>query len=127
MPDFLDTNVLVRFLTGDMPVQAQQAVTWFLEAEKGKRDIAVSSLIVAETCFVLESFYKKSRLEIAEALSVFLSQRFLQVEQREVLLDALDDYKQGRHFVDSYLLALSRNFSGQILTFDKKLKKLSQR
>lgn len=125
--EILDTNVLLRFLVGDNPGQKERAEKWFAEAETGKRKIIVVSLIVAETIFVLESFYKKSRADIVNALEIFLSQRWLQVEEREVLLTALSFYKQGAHFVDSYLRSLSQTRHASILSFDRGLKKANSR
>lgn len=79
----VDTNVLIRFLVGDHKTQQEQAKKWFSEAEKGKRKMVIKPLIVAETCFVLESFYKKTREEIASAFEVLLSQKWLVVEERK--------------------------------------------
>ncbi|MBI4050766.1 MAG: PIN domain-containing protein [Candidatus Doudnabacteria bacterium] len=121
MIEILDTNVLVRFLVGDVPKQKTQAEQWFAEGQKGKRDIVVNLLAVAEAVFVLESFYKLSRAKIAAAMKIFLSQRWLQIFEREILLEALTFYEQKRHFVDSYLIAWSRHNHAGILTFDKKL------
>ncbi len=121
--DILDTNVILRFLVGDEPEHQKSAKLWFGEAEKGRRRILILPLVVAEAVFVLESFYKKSRAEICEAMEVFLSQRWLIVEEREALLGTFKFYKQGLHFVDSHLLALARTRGGKVLTFDIKLKK----
>ncbi len=120
---FLDTNVLVRFLVGDIPRQQVQAEQWFKQAEQGKRSIMVSALVIAETVFVLESFYKQSRDSIADALEVFVGQRWLRVEEREVLLQLWPWYRKGLHFVDSYLRAIIGSKGGEILSFDKKLLK----
>lgn len=121
--EILDTNVLLRFLVGDNPGQKEQAGKWFAEGKTGKRKIIVAPLIIAEIIFVLESFYKKSRADIVNALEIFLSQRWLQVEEREVLQAALPFYKNGDHFVDSYLRGLSQVKHISILSFDKKLQK----
>ena len=121
MKEILDTNVLLRFLVGDEPEQQEKAKTWFNEGQKGKRKIVVKPLVIAEACFVLESFYKKDRQDIAKSLQVFLSQKWLKVEERGILLALLYWYKEGRHFVDSYLLACAKKEKGRILSFDKKL------
>lgn len=123
MIEVLDTNVLVRFLVGDVPAQQKLAEKWLAEAEAGHRHIFVPSLVIAETAFVLESFYKKSLAEIAEALGVVIGQRWLRVEQRELLERTLKFYAKGQHFVDSYLLATRQILGYGILTFDKRLHK----
>ena len=121
--EILDTNVLLRFLVGDNKQQHQEAERWFKEAEQRKRKIVLVPLVVAEACFVLESFYKKQRKEIAEALEVFLAQRWFGVEEREVLLSLWAWYRKGLHFVDSFLLAWAQTHQGTILTFDQSLSK----
>ena len=121
--EILDTNVLVRFLVGDIPAQKTTAVKWFLEAEKDKRDIIVSTIVIAETIFVLESFYKQTKENVAAAMEIFLSQRWLIVQERDVLLASLAFYRNEKHFVDSYLLAWSQHHHAGIMSFDKKLKK----
>ncbi len=119
----LDTNVLLRSLVRDNEKQFQKTKTWFKEAEQGKRKLIIQPLVVAETCFVLESFYKKSRNEIATVLQVFLSQRWLDVQQRNTLLNLWKFYIQGLHFVDSFLLSFASLHKTQVLTFDKKMTK----
>ena len=119
--EILDTNVLLRFLVGDNQSQQTQAVQWFKEAEAGKRKIIVVPLVIAEACFVLESFYKKQRPEIAQALEVFVGERWLQVEDRGVLLKIWPHYLKNFHFVDSFLLSWSEVYETKLLTFDRQL------
>jgi len=125
MEEILDTNVILRFLVGDNKAQQIKAKQWFAEAEKGKRKLVVKPLVVAESCFVLESFYKKTREEIASVFEVFLSQRWLGVEDREVMLGLWLWYRKNLHFVDSYLISWvkSRNRKMKVLSFDKDLLK----
>lgn len=118
----LDTNVLVRFFVGDNTTQRTEAEQWFKEAERGTRSIVITPIVIAETSFVLESFYKQRRNSIADALEVMIGQRWLRVEERNVLLRTLSHYRKGLHFVDSYLRAWTTVHGGDILTFDKDLK-----
>lgn len=121
--EILDTNVLLRFLVGDNEKQSQKAKHWFKEAEQRKRKIVVVPLVVAGVCFVLESFYKKQREDIANALEVFIAQKWFQIEEREILLNLWPWYRKGFHFVDSFLLAWTHTYKGGILTFDQSLSK----
>ncbi len=119
----VDTNVLVRFLINDISDQRTKAREWLKDAEAGKLNIFVPALVVAETVFVLRVSYKMPFFEISEALEALVNERWLEVEDRELVNLALKFSADGRHFVDSYLLALNQIFGYEILTFDKKLKK----
>lgn len=122
MTYLLDTNVLVRFLVGDNKPQQEQAAKWFRQAEANDIEIVIDPAVIAETTFVLSSLYKFSRDRIADAMEVLLSQRWLRVREREALLDLWPSYRAGFHFIDSYLIALSKPAGTAVLTFDKKLK-----
>ena len=124
MIEVVDTNILVRLLVGDIKKQEEKAVDIFRDAEIGKRKLLIKSTVVAETCYVLESYYKKTREEITGALSVLLIQKWLKVDERRVLSGVWQWYLKGFHFVDSYLIAWSKVNKGKILTFDKKLSRI---
>ena len=118
----VDTNVLIRYLVRDHEDHYQQAVKWFTQATAGSIELEVKALVVAEAVFVLQSFYQQKRDPIAESFEVLLSQRWLLIENREALLGAFNWYRQGLHFVDSYLISCAHQGSCEILTFDQKLK-----
>ncbi len=122
----LDTNVLVRFLVGDVPEQYNLAKEWFALAESGQREILISSLVIAESIYVLRRVYKKTHMEVSEVMQGVISQRWPKVDEREMLRLALKVYGRGIHFVDGYLLATGQTLGFKILTFDKKLKKQSE-
>lgn len=119
----LDTNALVRYLVRDEEQQYQKVLTWFKDGEKGRIKIIVPSIVVAEACFVLKSFYQKPRSEIADAMTVFLSQRWMTIPDRDALLSLWTNFKNGFHFVDSFLISLAEQENYKLLTFDKKLQK----
>lgn len=124
MIEVVDTNVLVRLLVGDVKKQQKEAMDVFRDAELGLRKILIKPTVVAETCFVLESYYKKRRQQIVEKLSVLLNQKWIKVDERREMQSSWQWYLKGLHFVDSYLLAWSKLNKGKVLSFDKKLSKL---
>ena len=71
MSAFVDTNVIVRHLTGEPPEMARRA-TAYLAAEP---ELFLADLIVAETIYVLESFYKTPRDQIATAMRSLVALR----------------------------------------------------
>jgi predicted nucleic acid-binding protein len=66
---FVDTNILVRHLTGD-PTDMAARATSYLEVEI---DLLLTDLVVAETVYVLESFYEVPRVQVAEAIRSLLA------------------------------------------------------
>lgn len=117
----IDTNVILRLLVGDNKPQQEQAFEWLDQARRGERVIVLSTVVVAESIFVLESFYKKDRIEIARIMKDFLTNPWLHVPDRDVLLGIWSLYLSGLHFVDSFLLSQRKEKSMEILSFDKQL------
>ena len=58
MTAFVNTNVLVRHLTGDPPAQARLATRYLKQVEQ----LLLPDLILAEVAYVLESYYEVARL-----------------------------------------------------------------
>lgn len=69
MSAFIDTNVVIRHLTGDPPDFAERATRFLAEAE----DLLLTDVIAAEIVYVLESFYEVERPRVAEALRAIVA------------------------------------------------------
>ena len=110
LPRYLvDSNALLRFLTGAPPALIRAARTLIEGAERGEYTLQVSALVVAETAFTLESFYGHARKEVARVLGEFLKTPGIRPGERDRVLDALDHVQaKGIHFVDAYLAAVAR-------------------
>lgn len=117
MTAFVDTNILVRHLTGDPLAQASRA-TRFLEAAD---DLLLADLILAEVAYVLESFYETPRVQVAETLRAILAFPAIRVVDGDLLLRAVEVYDVHRlDFADAYLVACAeRTGVGEIASFDR--------
>ena len=117
MSSFIDTNVLVRHLVGDPPDMARRA-TAFLATEKL---LFLADLIVAETVYVLESFYEIDRSRIAEAMRSLLAMESVRVIDAPLLLRAIALYEGQRlDFADAYLVACAEITGvNRVASFDK--------
>lgn len=116
----VDTNILLRFFTGDPPEMAQRARAIVAEADRGKLQLEIPSLIVAETLYTLESFYEMPKADVCEKLSVFLRSRGIAPQEPEIVLDALERYRTlPVHFADAYLAATAAARKQPVYSFDK--------
>ena len=102
----VDSNILLRFLTGEPPTMFAAASAFIESAERGEVALELSPLVLAETAFTLESFYKQPRKEVAKTLLTFVNRLGVRLAEKELLLDALERVqKTGTHMVDAYLAA----------------------
>jgi predicted nucleic acid-binding protein len=112
----LDTNVVVRHLTGDPPAMARRA-TRLLATET---ELVLADLVLAECVYVLESFYEVERARVADLMRAALAVPSV-ASDSELLLRALEIYELDRlDFAEAYLVAAAE-FTGvkSIASFDK--------
>jgi predicted nucleic acid-binding protein len=116
---FVDTNVLVRHLTGDPPAQARRA-TRYLEAAD---ELLLPDLIAAEVVYVLESYYDVPRAQVAETLRAIIAFPAVRVVDADLLRRAIEVYEVHRlDFADAYLVASAeRTGVGVIASFDRSI------
>lgn len=119
MSAFVDTNVLVRHLTGDPPELAARAAA-YLHTEP---ELLLADLVVAETVYVLESFYEAPRAQVAEASRSLLALTSIVVVDSALLLWALEVYETDRlDFAEAYLVACAESTGvGRIASFDRSI------
>jgi predicted nucleic-acid-binding protein len=120
---FLDTNVLIRHLTGDPPAQARRAHAFLATAD----ELLVPDLIVAEVVYVLESFYEVDRERVAELVRAVIGFPAVVVVDAPLLLRALEVYEVDRiDFAEAYLVA-SAEASGvnMIASFDRSIDRVA--
>jgi predicted nucleic acid-binding protein len=114
---FVDTNILVRHLTGDPPEQAARATKFLAAAD----ELLLADLVVAEVVYVLESFYEVSRARVAELVRAIIAFPAIVVLDPAMLLRALEVYETDRlDFAEAYLVAQAeRSGVGVVASFDK--------
>lgn len=120
----VDTNVLLRFFTGDPPDMAARARGLIARADCGEIALIIPVVVLAETFFTLESFYKLKRVDIACKLIAFLESRGIVASESEVVVAALTLIKTRKaHFVDAYLAARAASEGVPINSFDRNFDK----
>src|SRR5208337_250589 len=117
----VDTNVLVRILVRDDPMQAARAAGLIRANE-----IWVSKTVLLETESVLRSLYGFSPESLSGALRALAGLRTVFLEDELSVAKALDWFKEGLDFADALHLASVGN-SRQFATFDRKLARQARR
>ena len=122
----LDTNVLVRFMTGDDIIQSQKVYILFKNAETEKTQMYVPAVVLLELIWVLESAYEIPGKEIADALGNLLLLPILKFEHEASVRKFVHEAKTSNADLADLLIAHTSIECGcdKVLTFDKKASRL---
>lgn len=113
----VDTNVLVRLLTGDDPAQARRAAALFSESR-----ILIPKTVLLETEWVLRYSYGQQPAIILAAFRKLAGLAQVTLEDPSAVMEALNRYEAGMDFADALHLASGREAEA-FATFDTRLKK----
>ena len=121
---YLDTNVVIRIITGDQPDKAEEALTVIQQGSRNS--FVIIDAILVEICFVLEfHVYRMSRADIADALFALSSSP--QVLISPTSKQAIEYYRSHPKldYADCLLWALHTPTT-DVMTFDMHLSTLLQ-
>ena len=119
---FADTNLFLRYLTNDVPEQADAVEGLLRQAGAGEMTLVTNSLVIAEIVWTLESFYHLNRKDVKAKVLAILNTPGLEIADADLILHALDGYAdKNMDFIDAYNAAwLSAQKMTAICTFDRK-------
>jgi uncharacterized protein len=119
---FADTNVFLRYLTNDVPAQADAVEDLLRRAAAGEVVLVANVLVVAEIVWTLESFYALTRSDIKDKVLAILNTAGLEVVQGDLVLQAISWYADKNvDFIDAYNAAwLTAEGLEKVFTFDRK-------
>ena len=118
---FVDTSFLVRYLTDDPPELAARAA----EVLDGESSLTISPVAIAETAYVLESFYQSPRAAVVEALIRLVQKaniEILNLPKSRVLI-ALEKCRPSRRhcFADALIWTEAVHArASEIFSFDRR-------
>jgi predicted nucleic-acid-binding protein len=123
----LDTNILVRYLTQDDPVQSKRAIDIIERRLTENTPGFISIVALVETVWVLDRAYGFSDLQIAGAVERMLQVDVLVIENEQEVFTAMTAVRNGiGSFSDAVIAAFgARAGCSRTLTFDRKAARLS--
>lgn len=125
---FVDTNVVLRYLTRDDKVKAERCKKLLQDAVSGKSpSLFISDMAVAEIVWVLESVYKLSSSEVNEKLEVILAAPNLEFQNKAIVSQCLVIYATYNvDFIDAYQAVLAQHLGiSRIYSYDTDFNKLA--
>ena len=117
----VDTNVVVRYLVSDDPVQAPLAERLFAE-----NNIAIAHTVLLETEWVLRYTYRIARERVADVFLHLLGIKTVFCDRREAVVKAIEAMAQGCDFADALHAATADRRAVVFATFDAGFAKHAQ-
>ena len=125
---FLDTNVLIRYLTQDNPDQSQRAYNLLQRVDTGRLTVTTSEAVITELVHVHSSrnLYNLPRDLIRTHVTTVITLRGLKLPYKRTYLRALDIYASTNlDFVDAINVAhMERQKLTNIISFDRDFDKM---
>ncbi len=121
----LDTNVLIRYLTQDDAAQARKVDRLVAAMVADGKRAFVNVIVLCEITWVLRSAYGFAKESLVLMLERMLSTPRLVLEDREVVRQALEQFREGRGDFSDCLIGARNRAAGcsDTATFDRNLGK----
>ncbi|MEP0807414.1 MAG: type II toxin-antitoxin system VapC family toxin [Chloroflexota bacterium] len=119
---FVDTNLFLRYLTNDVPAQADAVEELLQRAEQNKVSLITNGMVLAEIVWTLESYYGLERSDIQNKVMAILNTPGLEIPESSLILKSVVWYAEKNvDFIDAYNAAWMGEMGiEKIYTFDQK-------
>ncbi len=117
----IDTNVLVRYLVQDEPVQNRKAAAFITKDCSADSPGLINRVVLCEVVWVLETAYQYPRSQVAQALDRILRTSQFEIEDHQEAWSALREYQAGGDFADALIAVVNRRLGCEYtVTFDRR-------
>jgi predicted nucleic acid-binding protein len=100
---FADTNLFLRYLTNDVPEQAEAFERLLKAAGQGIYTLVTNPMVIAEIVWTLESYYQLSPSEVQRRVLAILNTPGIEVFEGDLVLQAvLWHVEKNVDFIDAY-------------------------
>lgn len=113
----LDTNILVRFITGDDPELAAAATRLFEGHCTAESPGHICLPVLLELVWVLRRGYRYEKTAVIDVIRGLLGAAEVVVEESEIVRLALRDYESGAADLADYVIGRSNRASGRASTY----------
>ena len=123
---FLDTNIFLRHLTQDHPDHSPRATAYLARIERGELQARTTDIVIFETVYTLQRFYKQPKGKIRDALLPLINLPGIVLPGKRRLAQIFDLYVSlNMPFADAYVAVETRRLGlTDIVSFDREFDKL---
>ncbi|MCM3714107.1 PIN domain-containing protein [Alkalihalobacillus oceani] len=124
----VDTNIMIRFIVNDDDEKFKQVLSVVDRVERNEMRLIVPTIVIAECCWLLKSYFKFDKSKISEFLLDILNIDNVDPEERLVKEALILFSDKNVDFADALLSVMSNSTNPltPVLTFDQKdFKKLN--
>jgi predicted nucleic acid-binding protein len=123
---FIDTNIFLRYLTGDDPRKFERCRELFKRALEKKILLLTSDMVIAEIIWTLHSFYKVPKEEIIEKVTIIINTPNLKIPNKKLIFEVLALFGQKNiDYIDAYnAVFLKNNGCSEIYSYDRDFDRL---
>jgi predicted nucleic acid-binding protein len=116
MMSLIDTNVIIRFLTGSSNEKFKGVYRFFRDIEDGKINVELKLIVLFQSIFVLKSFYQVPKIEIVKAIERLLKLKGLKIKEKKTIIQMMHIWDSNNiEIVDAYIVACLQKDSQNIL------------
>lgn len=117
----LDTNILVRYIVQDDPVQGEKVAQFIEKTVAEDETCFINNIVLCELVWVLESAYGYRKEEIADVLEKLLRTNIFHFESKDAAWWSLREYQKSKaDFSDCLISRLNKNHGYmETISFDK--------
>ena len=120
----LDSNILIRFITKDVPDKANRARAFLKRGEDGELHLILHPMVVAEVVYVLRAHYKYTHDQIETILLQLCNSKAIETLDRSLVERALLMLNQHNiDFEDAFFDVLCDQQGWQVASFDDTARK----
>src|SRR4030042_2837573 len=128
MKKFVDTNIFLRFLTGDNPEKARKILTLLEPTRQKGLQLVTSDLVIAEVVWVLTSkrLFNLPKESVKENFLPLLLEDFISFPAKGYVASVFELFvDKNISFIDAYNAVYARRIqTDAILSYDKDFDKL---
>jgi uncharacterized protein len=123
---FLDTNIFLRHLTQDHPDHSPRATAYLARIERGEIQARTTDLVIFETVYTLQRFYKQPKDKIRATLLPLINLPGIVLPGRRRLAQIFELYVTlNLPFADAYVAVETKRLGlTDIVSFDREFDKV---